>query len=951
MKHVRLLAALLLAAFTVIAVPVLAPAAVDNASCSTADISPAACSVGNLRTSSTEEIGALSKRAPIALSSISGTNTITATAAGTNSAVITTYTNFQQFMGKPANTITGPATLNIDSVGTKPIVSQAGAALGSGDLRNDTVYVFAYYAANDEFRVIGALGTGAGAPATASFVTLGLNGSLTSERVLTEGTALDIVDGGINANVTIGFDSTELSGTTWGSGSNYTWTFNSGASDPFLTFNSGGVLLGGGVNAGDIALADESYLSFREASANGIDSKRFKAPASLTTSTTCVFEDDANFIPDSCVGDGIDDDVPEVGDFTNLVGGAGIVNNAGTLDFSSTELTNLTWGAGGGFGWAFDAGVNDPTFTFNSGWLTLFGGVSSGDIVFADRNALVLREAAANGVNFARLRAPAALTSDYTCSLEDDSSFIPDSCVGDGVDQGLITTDLDTSAEIAAIVSDETGTGALVLATSPTLVTPNLGTPSAVNLTNGTALPVSGITASTVTALGVGSVELGHATDTTLSRVSAGTAAIEGVTILTTATGQPLDSDLTAIAALTTTATGRSILGVADPNMDRVAAWDDSLGTFAAIALADITAEAAPATGDYVLLYGAEGDLRKVNWSDLPGAGAGLSAADIDTGAELRAIQTDEVGTGALMFGLAASMSNDLGCTASQYVRRNAGNTAFECGTAAGGITDVVLDTTPQLGGALDTNGFGIELGTANTDTTLTRSSAGNAAIEGNVIYRAAGTDVALADGGTGASLTDPNADRIGFWDDSAGAFTWLTPGTGLTITNTTIDASAGGKSIAVFRANDNEPPASNYATLDTRNGHNVLDFDTTTQETAIFSGVVPLNYGTSGFTVKVYSALTSATTGTLGWVAGFERIDAGTLDIDADSFAADQTGTAATVPGTSGVTMVHTISFSNAQIDGLVAGDAFRLKLRRDVANDNAAGDAEMLRVLVEMQ
>ena len=414
---------------------------------------------------------------------------------------------------------------------------------------------------------------------------------------------------------------------------------------------------------------------------------------------------------------------------------------------------------------------------------------------------------------------------------------------------------------------------------------------------------------------------------------------------------QPLDSDLTAIAALTTTAAGRSILGIADPNMDRVAAWDDSLGAFSAIALADITAEAAPATGDYVLLYGAEGDLRKVNWSDLPGAGAGLSAADIDTGAELRAIQSDEVGTGALMFGLAASMSNDLGCTASQYVRRNAGNTAFECGTAAGGITDVVQDTTPQLGGALDTNGFGIELGTANTDTTLTRSSAGNAAIEGNVIYRAAGTDVALADGGTGASLTDPNADRIGFWDDSAGAFTWLTPGTGLTITNTTIDASAGGKSIAVFRANDNEPPASNYATLDTRNGHNVLDFDTTTQETAIFSGVVPLNYGTSGFTVKVYSSLTSATTGTLGWVAGFERIDAGTLDIDADSFAADQTGTAATVPGTSGVTMVHTISFSNAQIDGLVAGDAFRLKLRRDVANDNAAGDAEMLRVLVEMQ
>ena len=53
--------------------------------------------------------------------------------------------------------------------------------------------------------------------------------------------------------------------------------------------------------------------------------------------------------------------------------------------------------------------------------------------------------------------------------------------------------------------------------------------------------------------------------------------------------------------------------------------------------------------------------------------------------------------------------------------------------------------------------------------------------------YTSGGTDVALADGGTGASLVDPNADRIMFWDDSAGAVDWLTPGTGLTITTTSI--------------------------------------------------------------------------------------------------------------------------------------------------------------------
>lgn len=48
-----------------------------------------------------------------------------------------------------------------------------------------------------------------------------------------------------------------------------------------------------------------------------------------------------------------------------------------------------------------------------------------------------------------------------------------------------------TSAELAGIISDETGTGSLVFASSPTLVTPNLGTPSAATLTNATGLPIS----------------------------------------------------------------------------------------------------------------------------------------------------------------------------------------------------------------------------------------------------------------------------------------------------------------------------------------------------------------------------------------------------------------------------------------------------------------------------
>ena len=58
-----------------------------------------------------------------------------------------------------------------------------------------------------------------------------------------------------------------------------------------------------------------------------------------------------------------------------------------------------------------------------------------------------------------------------------------------------------------------------------------LGTPASGTLTNATGLPIAGLTASTATAIGVGSVELGHETDTTLTRVSAGVVAIEGNTI------------------------------------------------------------------------------------------------------------------------------------------------------------------------------------------------------------------------------------------------------------------------------------------------------------------------------------------------------------------------------------------------------------------------------------
>ncbi len=60
-----------------------------------------------------------------------------------------------------------------------------------------------------------------------------------------------------------------------------------------------------------------------------------------------------------------------------------------------------------------------------------------------------------------------------------------------------------------------------------------LGTPSSGTLTNCTGLPLAGVVDSTTEALGVGSLEVGHASDTTLSRSAAGVLAVEGVVIPT----------------------------------------------------------------------------------------------------------------------------------------------------------------------------------------------------------------------------------------------------------------------------------------------------------------------------------------------------------------------------------------------------------------------------------
>lgn len=150
-----------------------------------------------------------------------------------------------------------------------------------------------------------------------------------------------------------------------------------------------------------------------------------------------------------------------------------------------------------------------------------------------------------------------------------------------------------------------------------------------------------------------------------------------------------------------------------------------------------------------------------------------------------------------------------------------------------------------------------------------------------------------------------------------------------------------------------NETPATAYATPDVRNGRAILDFDATTDESAVFSAVLPFEYAGSGVRVYLYWSASTATSGDVVWNAAIERTDLSVLDIDADSFAAAQAATT-TAPSTSGMVVRTTINISNgAQMDSLAAGELFRLKITRDAdnASDNMTGDAELIRVVMVNQ
>ena len=178
--------------------------------------------------------------------------------------------------------------------------------------------------------------------------------------------------------------------------------------------------------------------------------------------------------------------------------------------------------------------------------------------------------------------------------------------------------------------------------TSPTFTSPALGTPASGTLTNATGLPVSGITSSTTTALGLGSIELGHASDTTIARSGAGVVTIEGVEVTTNSATQTLTNKTLTTPTIngpTITDTGQTptIHGIYLPAPHTIIFEGTTANDF------ETTLTAGEPTGDRtVTLPDATGTVALTNNK--------LDAFAATTSAELRTVISDETGTGGLVF-------------------------------------------------------------------------------------------------------------------------------------------------------------------------------------------------------------------------------------------------------------------------------------------------------------
>ena len=219
-------------------------------------------------------------------------------------------------------------------------------------------------------------------------------------------------------------------------------------------------------------------------------------------------------------------------------------------------------------------------------------------------------------------------------------------------------------------VTTSTGSGSNVLNTSPTLVTPALGTPSAIVLTNATGLPNGGLVNSSIT-IGGTSISLGGSSSAITNDIT-----IHGLTV-----GQGAGSIST-----------NTVLGASALNANTTGARNTALGNLALAGNTTTTYSDATAIGYNALYQGGGGKSTAV--------GSGALSSEVGSGGTnvavgYNALTNDNsggshvaVGVQALNFNTTASNNTAVGYQANYGVNGGAGNSnAVTIGYQAGYVS------------------------------------------------------------------------------------------------------------------------------------------------------------------------------------------------------------------------------------------------------------------------